>query len=75
MPRVVEDAARTLRVHSVGIYARDVSARFNAFYRDCPVLDPEARTVDEDRLRVVDAARVTLRNALALLGIAAPESM
>jgi arginyl-tRNA synthetase len=75
MPRVVEDAARTLRVHLAAGYAHDVAARFSAFYRDCPVLSPETRSVDSGRLRVVEAARITLRNALTLLGIAAPDSM
>lgn len=75
LPRVVEDAARSLRVHGVASYARDAAARFNAFYRDCPVLDPETRAVDAERLRVVDASRITLRNTLALMGIAAPDAM
>ena len=73
-PAVVESAADELAPHVVATYAREFAERFNAFYRECPVLDAESET-REARLALVAAARTTVANALGLLGIAAPESM
>ena len=73
-PAVVESAADELAPHVVATYTREFAERFNAFYRECPVLDAESET-REARLALVAAARTTVANALGLLGIAAPESM
>jgi arginyl-tRNA synthetase len=73
-PAVVEEAAADLQPHTVATYTREFAEGFNAFYRECPVLD-----ADEDRRRarlaLVGAARTTVANALDLLGVEAPESM
>ncbi len=73
-PAVIEDAAEELEPHRVATYTRELAERFNAFYRECPVLDvePELRGT---RLALVVAARNTVADALGLLGVAAPESM
>jgi arginyl-tRNA synthetase len=73
-PAVVENAAEELEPHQVATYTRELAERFNAFYRECPVLDaePELRGA---RLALVVAARNTVADALGLLGVAAPESM
>jgi arginyl-tRNA synthetase len=73
-PSVVAAAADDLRPHVVATYTRSVAEAFNAFYRECPVLDadPDRRRA---RLALVGAARTTVGNALALLGVAAPDSM
>jgi len=73
-PAVVEAAADDLEPHLVATYVRELADAFNAFYRDCPVLDA-AGEVRDARLRLVAASRTTLANALGLLGVAAPESM
>ncbi len=74
LPYVVEVAARDLKPHLIAGYARELAETFNQFYRFVPVLaaEPDLR---EARLALVDASRVTLANALDLLGIAAPEEM
>jgi len=75
-PAVVETAAENLEPHVVATCTRTFAERFNAFYRECPVLDervdPELR---DARLALVDGARETVANALYLLGVEAPESM
>jgi arginyl-tRNA synthetase len=73
-PAVVEEAAEELRPHVVATYTREFAEQFNAFYRECPVLDADAET-RRARLALVGAARHTIGNALGLLGVAAPESM
>jgi len=73
-PAVLEDAADELRPHVVATYTRDFAEAFNAFYRECPVLDAPAET-RAARLALVVAAKTTIANALDVLGVAAPESM
>jgi arginyl-tRNA synthetase len=74
LPYVVEVASKDLKPHLIAGYARELAEAFNQFYRFEPVLnaEPELR---EARLALVDASRITLANALDLLGIAAPEEM
>jgi arginyl-tRNA synthetase len=75
-PAVVDEAADDLQPHQVATYTRTFADRFNAFYRECPVLaddvDPDVR---EARLALVAASRHTVANALSILGVAAPRSM
>ena len=73
-PAVIEAAADDLEPHAVATYTRDVAEAFNAFYRECPVLDAEPG-VREARLALVAAARNAVANALGALGVEAPESM
>jgi len=71
-PVVIEDAASARRVHPVAQYAQDLANAFNSFYRSTPVMGSE---FEGARLRLVDSVRKTIRNALGLLGIEAPETM
>ncbi|EMA55595.1 MULTISPECIES: arginine--tRNA ligase [Halococcus] len=73
-PAVIESAADELAPHVIATYTREFAERFNAFYRECPVLDAEEETRTA-RLALVAGARTTMANALGLLGVAAPESM
>jgi arginyl-tRNA synthetase len=74
-PEVVEDAATAQEAQGITTYATELATAFHAFYRDARVVDPDARAQSASRLALVDAARVTLANALGLLGISAPDSM
>ncbi|MFW6448930.1 MAG: arginine--tRNA ligase [Halobacteriota archaeon] len=73
-PHVIEAAADRRAPHRVATHLLDLAEAFNAFYRDCPVLDAEGPT-RATRLAVVEASRRTVADGLDLLGIAAPESM
>jgi len=73
-PAVVEAAAADLTPHTVATYTREIAEAFNAFYRECPVLDAPDE-VREARIALVVASRNTVANALWALGVAAPESM
>jgi arginyl-tRNA synthetase len=74
-PEIVEDAARTEETHGVTVYATELATQFHAFYRDARVVDADEPVRSAGRLALVSAARITLANALGLLGISAPESM
>ncbi len=74
-PAIVEEAAEDLEPHRVATYTRTFAERFNAFYRECPVLEAESEELQNARLALVAAAAHTVGNALDVLGVAAPESM
>ncbi len=73
-PREVEKAASEFRTIQIANYAYDLARKFNDFYAQCPVLQAE-ESIRNVRLHLVMACRQTLFNALALLGITAPEAM
>ena len=74
-PAVIEQVADDLEPHRVATYTRTFAERFNAFYRECPVLEAETEELQAARLALVAAAAHTIGNALDVLGVAAPESM
>jgi arginyl-tRNA synthetase len=75
LPEVVEDAAAAQETQSITTYATELATAFHAFYRDARVVDPDAPERSAQRLALVDATRISLANALGLLGVSAPESM
>jgi arginyl-tRNA synthetase len=74
-PEVVEDAADAQETQGVTTYATELATAFHAFYRDAKVVDAANPERSAARLALVDVTRITLANALALLGISAPEAM
>ena len=74
-PEVVEDAVKAEETQGITAYATELATTFHGFYRDARVVDLEAPERSAARLALADAARITLANALTLLGISAPESM
>ena len=73
-PEALMEAAQELAPHQVAFYLRDLAAEFHAFYNAERVLVDDAALRDA-RLALLLAARQVLRNALGVLGVAAPESM
>jgi arginyl-tRNA synthetase len=74
-PEVVEDAVATEETQGITAYATELATTFHGFYRDARVVDPADPDRSATRLALAWAARITLANALRLLGISAPESM
>jgi arginyl-tRNA synthetase len=75
LPEVVEDAVLAEETHGVTAYATELATQFHAFYRDAKVVDPAEPERSAKRLALAAATKTTLANALALLGISAPETM
>ena len=71
-PQVVEDAANKKRVHMITQYCQDLAGSFNKFYKESQVIGSD---VEDTRLILVDRAKTTIKNALAILGVSAPEKM
>ncbi len=71
----IELAIDKLSPHNLTHYAVALTQVFNAFYRDCRVIDPDRPALSQARLLLARAAQVGLQNVLALLGVSAPTSM
>jgi arginyl-tRNA synthetase len=75
LPEVVEDAVLAEETHGITAYATELATTFHAFYRDARVIETAEPERSRARLALAEAARVTLANALGLLGISAPDRM
>ena len=73
-PSVISECAEHRKTHVLAVYAQDLAAQFNQFYRYVPVLKADS-PVKEARLSLVEASMWSLRNSLNCLGIEAPEEM
>ena len=71
-PQVVEDCANKKRVHNITQYCQDLAGSFNKFYKTEQVIGSD---VEDTRLILVDRAKTTIKNALDILGVSAPEKM
>ncbi len=74
-PEVYERAAEELKPGDVTAYANSLADRFNSFYATQRVIDAETPGLMGARLALVDATRITLRNAMHVLGIDSPTRM
>lgn len=74
-PSVVADAAKSRQVHKVANYIHNLSSLFHSFYGAVKVIDTENADATAQRVLLLDATRITLRNALDLIGVSAPEKM
>jgi arginyl-tRNA synthetase len=73
-PGMLANAARDLAPHDVAFYLRDLAAAYHSYYGAERFLIDDA-ALARARLALLDATRIVLSNALALLGVSAPESM
>ncbi|MDR2624240.1 MAG: arginine--tRNA ligase [Methanobrevibacter sp.] len=69
-PIVIEESAKILRVHLIAHYVQDLAKTFNKFYKSQRVIGDENELL---RLLLVNKTRITIRNALNILGVEAPE--
>ncbi|MFA6447235.1 MAG: arginine--tRNA ligase [Patescibacteria group bacterium] len=74
LPEVNLKAAQDYKPSVIAAWLLDTSSAVNAFYRDVPVLDADAKVRDA-RLRLISAAKQAMTNALYTLGIPVPDAM
>jgi arginyl-tRNA synthetase len=67
-------ASRQRAPHRLTRYAEDLAAAFHRFYGDCRVLSDDQR-LSSARWWLCQATRQVLANALAMIGVGAPERM
>ena len=73
-PELIARAARERAVHSVATYAYELAGLFHSFYNQCRILGVEAE-LQQARIALVKAVGHTIRHALGILGVSAPERM
>jgi arginyl-tRNA synthetase len=74
LPDTVDDSARFFEPHRLTNYLTDLAASFHGFYNRNRVLT-ENRDLTGARLYLLRRTAQTLKNALSILGISAPERM
>jgi arginyl-tRNA synthetase len=74
-PLIVEKAALTRAPHLVAHELTELAQAVHQFYSQCRVVGAPAPELARARLALVAAARQTISNGLALLGVTAPERM
>ncbi len=73
-PEMLARAAADLAPHDVAFYARDLAASFHTYYAAERFL-VDSPALAAARMALLAATRQVLSNALAMLGVSAPESM
>lgn len=71
----IADSAKSRSPHKIANYIQRLAQLFHSFYNDCYVIDKENIELSMQRLALVEATRITLKNALNLIGVEAPEKM
>ncbi|WP_067728462.1 arginine--tRNA ligase [Oceanobacillus damuensis] len=74
-PQTVADAAEKHTPHKVTQYVFDLATLLHSFYNAEKVLDSENPERTNARIALMKAVRLTLANAMGLIGVTAPEKM
>jgi arginyl-tRNA synthetase len=74
-PDEIEEAADRRAPHRIATYAHDLAQVFTDFYRDCKVVGAQPEATESFRIALSQTARQTIKLALQLLGVGAPDSM
>ncbi len=74
LPDTVDEAARDFEPHRIVYYLTELACQFHSFYNKTKVLSDDL-SLSVARLYLLAQIRQVLRNALALLGVSAPEKM
>ncbi|MGV2876410.1 arginine--tRNA ligase [Macrococcus capreoli] len=71
---VIEQAADARAPHRITNYIQDLAAHFHKFYNAEKVLTDDVEK-SKAHVALIEAARITLQNALTLVGVTSPEKM
>jgi len=73
-PEAVADAAKRRSPHRITNYVHELAQALHSFYNAEKVISDDEE-LTKARLSLMEAVRITLNNALSLLGVEAPEKM
>ncbi len=74
-PGIVADAAKTRMPNKICNYLQALAKNFHNYYVTNKVNDPEKPELTNQRLGLIHASMITMKNALHLIGVSAPEKM
>lgn len=72
---VIEDAALTRSPYKVTNYIQKLASLIHTFYTECRIIDGENPQITASRLGLAKVSMLTMRSALDLIGVSAPEKM
>jgi arginyl-tRNA synthetase len=72
---VVNDCAKNRVPNKMCNYIKELAGLFHSFYGECHVINKDDEALTSQRLALVKASQITLRNALNSIGVSAPEKM
>lgn len=72
---VVSDAAVTRMPNKICVYIQRLAQYFHSYYGSCKINDVENLELTNERLCLVKAVSIVMKNALNLLGVSAPSKM
>ncbi|MCM3760030.1 arginine--tRNA ligase [Alkalihalobacillus oceani] len=74
-PLVVAEAAEKQIPHRITNYVHELASTLHSFYNAERVIDADNAAATSARLALMKATQVTIKNALTLVGVSAPEKM
>ncbi len=74
-PNVVADAAAKRRPHLICNYVNDLATAFHSLYNAEKLINEEDNAKTNEKLALIQALEITIKNALNLIGVSAPERM
>ena len=74
-PSVIEECVEYREPHRMCNYVYKLAQLFHSFYNECKVIDKDNMPLTKQRLALVKVCQITLKNALNLIGVSAPEKM
>ncbi|MFA6935839.1 MAG: arginine--tRNA ligase [Bacilli bacterium] len=72
---VIIDCAQNRAPYKMANYIQHIAQLFHSFYNECRVIDENNLELTSQRLKLVQATKIVLANALSLIGVSAPQSM
>ncbi len=72
---IIADAAETRSPNKICNYAYKLATYFHSYYGSCKIYDVDNIELSNERLALAKVTQITLKNALYLLGVSAPEKM
>jgi arginyl-tRNA synthetase len=73
-PDAVGEAAEAIEPHRLAFYTDELAASVHRFYKNCRIVSDDG-PLTAARLQLTRAARLTLANALGVMGVSAPDRM
>lgn len=74
-PSLVSESAKAREPHRVCNYIQKLASLFHSYYNECKVINRDNLSLTKARLTLLQASKITLKNALELIGVSAPEKM
>ena len=74
-PKVVADCAKNRKPNKMTEYIMNLVKQYHSYYNSCHVNNKDNLELTEERIALTKAIMITLKNALYLVGVSAPDKM